>query len=243
MPHTQMGGMSEVALLAYLGDLRWGDLGTATGVAPSAQRDADGHAVYASFYFVGIDGFPEAGLGVFGPDDTIDIVSTLERYGRSMLDGEHFLYRAGTLPAELPATLPPAPRVRLSNVIVREGRNMDDLRSTWPANANLDDVPVSADEPDSYRLIKLARQTGRFGELPGGASPLWVGRRSVRYPIDADRDVNGVGLVYFANYVAILDWAERQTLVASGGYSPEALDGRRTRWGRLGFYRKAPRHD
>ena len=71
MPHTQMGGMSEVALLAHVGDLRWRDLGVATGVSPSEQRDADGHTVYASFYFVGLDGFPPEGLGVFGPDDEI----------------------------------------------------------------------------------------------------------------------------------------------------------------------------
>jgi len=243
MPHTQMGGMSEVALLAHVGDLRWRDLGVATGVSPSEQRDADGHTVYASFYFVGLDGFPPEGLGVFGPDDEIEVVSTLERFGRSMLDGEHHLYRAGTLPDELPPELPPAPPVRLSSVIVREGRDMDDLRITSPANADLERIPVSSVEPDSYRVIRQARQSGRFGEAPPGARALWDGAQTLRYPIDADRDVNGVGLVYFANYVAIMDWAERRALVASGGYAPSALDGRRTRRRRIGFYGNALRHD
>jgi probable biosynthetic protein (TIGR04098 family) len=243
MPHTQMGGMSEVALLAHVGDLRWRDLGVATGVPPSEQRDADGHTVYASFYFVGLDGFPPEGLGVFGPDDEVEVVSTLERFGRSMLDGEHHLYRAGTLPDELPPALPPAPRVRLSNVIVREGRDMDDLRITSPSNADLERIPASTAEPDSYRIIKQARQTGRFGEPPADARALWDGAQTLHYPIDADRDVNGVGLVYFANYVAIMDWAERRALVASGGYAPSALDGRRTRRRRIGFYGNAQRHD
>lgn len=34
-------------------------------------------------------GFPSAGLAAFGPDDDLDVVSTLGRYGPSMLDAEH----------------------------------------------------------------------------------------------------------------------------------------------------------
>jgi probable biosynthetic protein (TIGR04098 family) len=52
MPHTQAGGLSEVALLAHAGDLRWRDVGAATGVPASLQRDAEGRPIYASFYFV-----------------------------------------------------------------------------------------------------------------------------------------------------------------------------------------------
>ena len=243
MPHTQAGGLSEVALLAHVGDQRWIDLGAATGTPASAQRDADGFAVYASFYFVDLDGFADAGLGVFGPGDEIEVVSTLRRFGRSMLDGEHAIYRAGVLPAELPAELPPAPRVRLSNVFVREGGGTDDLRITAPANARLEDIPPSSAEPDSYRLIKEARTRGSFFAAPEGARPLWPTPHEVTYPINADRDVNGVGLVYFANYVAFMDYAERRALEESGAYAATALDGRRTLRRRIGYYGNADRHD
>jgi probable biosynthetic protein (TIGR04098 family) len=243
MAHTQTGGLSEVALLAHVGDQRWHDLGDVSGVPAAAQRDADGHAVYASFYFVGLDGFPDDGLGAFAPGDELEVVSTLERFGRSMLDGDHRLYRAGTLPPELPPVLPPAPRVRLSNVFVREGRGTDDLRITAPANARIEDVPAAAAEPDSYRAIREARQRGRFAEVPPQSSALWEGARTVSYAINADRDVNGVGLVYFANYVAFMDYAERRALAEVDGYGDEALDGRRTRWRQIGFYGNALRHD
>jgi probable biosynthetic protein (TIGR04098 family) len=243
MPHTQAGGMSEVALLAHMGDLRWIDLGDATGVPASSHRDAEGHAVYASFYYLEIGGFPEDGLGMLGPDTEVEIVSTLTRFGRSMLDGRLFIYRAGTLPPELPTELPTAPWVRLSNVLVREGRGTDDLRITVPANARIDDIPASADEPDSYRVIKEARGRGRFQEAPAGATALWEGARTVPYRINPDRDINGVGLVYFANYVAFMDHAERCALEESGAFSPEALDGRRTLTRRIGYYGNALRHD
>ena len=244
MPHTQAGGLSEVALLAHVGDQRWIDFGAATGVPASAHRDADGHPVYASFYFVELSGFPADGLGVYGPDDELELVNSLERFGRSMLDGWHSLHPAGTLPAELPATAPPAPRVRLSNVLVREGRGTDDLRITVPANARIDDVPASSTEPDSYQRVREARRVGRFEDAGDeAATPLWEGARTVPYRINPDRDVNGVGLVYFANYVAFMDYAERQALQESGAYAPEALDARRTRRRRIGFYGNALRHD
>ena len=122
--------MSESALLAYAGDLRWRDLCAATGVAASEQRDAEGHRVYASFYYVEVGGLPAEGLALFGPDDRLEVVGTLSRYGRSMLDGVHRLYAAGRLGATLPQSLPEAPYVRLSNVFVREARGPDDLRVT-----------------------------------------------------------------------------------------------------------------
>lgn len=244
MPHTQAGGLFEAALLAHAGDLRWRDLCAATGVPASEQRDAAGYRVYASFYYVAVEGFPEAGLGAFGPDDRLEVVSTLTRWGHSMLDGEHALYREGALPATLPALLPPAPSVRLSNVFVREGAGPDDLRVTSPVGGRLDEMPASAAEPDSYRLIKQAREHGRFFEAPAEAKPLWsAGTVRVTRPIDPDRDVNGVGLVYFANYVTFADTAERAALVEHGGFAPEALDGRRTLRRRIGFYGNARRHD
>jgi probable biosynthetic protein (TIGR04098 family) len=243
MPHTQAGGTSESALLAHAGDLRWRDLCAATGVAASEQRDAEGHRVYASFYYVEIGGFPPSGLAAFGPDDRLEVVSTLSRFGRSMLDGVHRLYPAGALPPALPEPLPAAPHVRLSNVFVREASGPDDLRVTTPVTGDLEAIPPSAAEPDSYRLIREARAHGRFFDDPAGATPLWAGGHRVVYRIDPDRDINGVGLVYFANYVVFADVAERRALEEAGGLAPEALDGRRTLRRQIGFYGNAQRHD
>lgn len=243
MPHTQSGGLSEQALLAVAGDLRWTDIGAASGTPASQQLDSEGRAVYASFYFVEVADFGERGLATFAPADEIEIVSTLSRYGRTMLDGEHRLYRQGTLPAELPARLPPAPRVRLSNVFVCEGKGPNDLKITSPANARIEEIPASESEPDSYAFIRSARRAGRFFEPPQDATPLWEGARTIVYPINPDRDVNGVGLIYFANYVAFMDLAERAALEGSGLYRATDLDGRSTLWRRIGYYGNALRHD
>ncbi|NND03760.1 MAG: hypothetical protein HKN91_13335, partial [Acidimicrobiia bacterium] len=46
--------------------------------------------------------------------------------------------------------------------------------------------------------------------------PLTAGPVDVEYAIVPDRDLNGAGLLYFANYPMILDIAERQVLAGAG---------------------------
>ncbi len=243
MPHTRCHALSEIALLSHAAHLRWNDLGALSGTAASRQRDAEGRPVYASIYFAELAGFPAQGLGAFGPDDQLEVVSTLGRYGRSMMDGTHHLFAAGALPDELPEELPGAPSVRLSNVLVAVGAGADDLRITTPENADMERVPQLAEEPDSYRIIKQGRKAGRLLEAPEGAHALWPEARVAECAVDPDRDLNGVGLLYFCNYVAFMDFAERQLLEQAGDFSPRDLDRRLTVRRRIGFYGNAQPHD
>jgi probable biosynthetic protein (TIGR04098 family) len=239
MPHTRCHAISEIALLSHAAHLRWSDISALSGVPASRQRDAEGRPVYASIYYVDIAGFPAAGLGAFGPDDDLEVVSTLARFGRSMMDGEHRLYAEGSLPEVLPPVLPEAPRVQLSNVLVALGTGADDLRIAWPENARIENVPAMHEEPESYRTIKRARKEGRFFSAPEGSTPLWSGPRTAVCAVNPDRDLNGVGLLYFCNYVAFMDFAERKILEDEGCYSPDELDRRVTVRRQIGFYGNA----
>jgi probable biosynthetic protein (TIGR04098 family) len=243
MPHTRFHALGEAALLAHAGDLQWAALGESTGVPASRQRDADGRPVYASFYYVEVGGFPPEGLAAFGPDDRIEIVSEVGRFGRSMMDGYHRLHRLDGPGAELPEPAPPGPFLRLSNVLVALGGGADDLRIATPANADIERLPTLAAEPDSYRTVKLARTAGRFVDPPAGAEPLWEGARRVEYEINPDRDVNGVGLLYFANFVVFTDFAERRLLHEDPRFSRFEIDRRVTVARRIGYYGNAQPHD
>jgi len=243
MPHTRFHSLGEAALLAYAGDLQWASLAAATGVPASRQHDADGRPVYASFYYVEIGGFPPAGLAAFGPDDRLELVSEVGRFGRSMMDGHHYLHLRDDPEGELPDPAPSGPFLRLSNVLVALGGGADDLRIATPANADIERLPTLPAEPDSYRVVKLARQAGRFVDPPADASPLWDGARRVDYEINPDRDVNGVGLLYFANFVVFTDFAERRLLHADDRFSRFEIDRRVTVWRRIGYYGNAQPHD
>ncbi len=136
--------------------------------------------------------------------------------------------------------------MRLSNVLVALGGGPDDLRISTPVNARLDAIPALPTQPESYRLVREAQARGAFFEPPAGARALWTTPYVAVLPINPDRDLNGVGrppLLYFANYVAFLDAAERMALQSEGGFSPGALDGRATLRRRIGFYGNARSSD
>lgn len=229
MPHTIAGAMSEIALLAHVQDLQWTEIGRLVGTPASRLRDAEGREVYASIYYVEIDGLPDAGLRAFGPDDDLEVVSSLGRFGTTMLEVDHLLVRPGAAPEG-------APRVRLSNVLVALGGGPDDLRIATPANARLEAIPTLPTQPESYRATREAQTRGTFGPAPEGAERIGTPAFAVTLPINPDRDLNGVGLLYFANYVAFLDAAERAALLASGAWTAAALDGRVTLRRRIAFY-------
>jgi probable biosynthetic protein (TIGR04098 family) len=242
MPHTISRALGEVALLTHCADLHWKALGRLTGCAASRLVDTAGNEVYASVYFAEVDSTTDQGLAAFRPDDELDVVGTLGRYGTTMLEGRHRLYPIGTLPAELPDSLPPVLSTRLSFVLVALGKGPDDLRVSTPANADIGLIPSLEREPDSYRLVRAARSAHSLGAPPPGSARLWDGTHSRIYPINPDRDLNGVGLLYFVNYVAFLDAAERAAL-EEAGYSPEDLDGRVTVRRRIAYYGNARSSD
>jgi probable biosynthetic protein (TIGR04098 family) len=67
--------------------------------------------------------------------------------------------------------------------------------------------------------------------------------RTIEHAINPDRDLNGVGLVYFANYVAFMDLAERKTLQDAGIYAATASTLASRCAAAVGFYGRAQRHD
>ncbi|MFM7141751.1 MAG: LnmK family bifunctional acyltransferase/decarboxylase, partial [Alphaproteobacteria bacterium] len=183
------------------------------------------------------------GLAAFGPDDRLEIVSEVGRFGRSMMDGWHRLRRLDDPAGELADPALPGPFLRLSNVLVALGGGADDLRIATPANADIERLPTLPAEPDSYKTVKLARAAGRFVDPPAGAEPLWEGSRRVDYEINPDRVVNGVGLLYFANFVVFTDFAERRLLHADERFSRFKIDRRVTVSRRIGYYGNAQPYD
>ena len=66
-----------------------------------------------------------------------------------------------------------------------------------------------------------------------------LGTRDATYVLDPDRDANGAGLIYFANFVCFLDYAER-VLLNDRGTPASLVDARSTYWRRIGYFGNAP---
>ena len=217
MPMTGRNGLSENALLKWLGHLRWCHISQICGVPSRDVRDEDDQRLYPTFFFVDL-WFPEARhTATFQENDLLAATCTVQRFGSSMLDGLAYLCppHVATDVAQLPE--PSAwvasgyPVARLSNIFVKQFGGAEWLKKSRPANPGFEKLPEVQVPPESSSLVKTAQNEGTFERPPASYVPLTDGAR-VDYDLVPDRDLNGAGLVYFANYPVFVDICERQVL-------------------------------
>jgi len=235
MPLTGRNNLAETPLLQRLGDQRWRHLSGAMGVPSRDIVDDAGDRLYATFFYVEMAFPPEKPMATFGENDRFKVVSTLERYGTSMLDGIAYLMPAdysigGAAPyASLAdAVAGGVPAVRLSNIFVKQFAGAAWLKKGRPAHPGFLRIPATPLASDSYAIVKDAEKSGHFG----GPAAQWVsmtgGAVRREYRLIPDRDLNGAGLVYFANYPMFLDICERDVLLTANMPLREELIDRRT---------------
>jgi len=253
MPHLGPSALDEAAMLKHLGHLRWSAFETLTGLPMRKVRDADGRRLYATFYHVDME-FPLSTLPhTFREGDRIVWVGALGAFGRNVLDGHFALYR-GSDPRNREWGAPDRSRaasflnagipvVRLSNIFIAQQQGPEILRVSQPANADLSVLPALAEPPDGHRANREAEAAGRFFSPREGSAP--TTSTEIAYDIDPDRDVNGVGLVYFANFTSFFERGERAALarVPHGGLPRDIVDRRETRRRVTGFFANAAGDD
>lgn len=251
MPLTGRNHLAEGPLLQRLGDLRWGHLSHLCGVPSKQIVDAEGHRLYPTFFYVEI-GFPRhRPMAAFGENDRLKAASALQRFGASMLDGTFYL-----LPEDYPETTTPAfanieaalaagvPAVRLSNIFVMQFGGAEWLKKSRPANPGFERITEMSEAPDSYASVKRAEKDCHFALPPPGFVPMTKGAINREYKLVPDRDLNGAGLVYFANYPVFLDVCERDVLATAELPLTDELIDRRTLVRRQSAYlNNASAHD
>lgn len=219
MPLMGIGSLNENALLKYVGDLRWRHITRLTGVPSRDLLDEQENRLYPAFFWVKVQ-FPESRpMGSFGENDTLLLIDTVKRYGQSILDGTTYLIAADrrqTASQPVKDLAEAAARgiaaVQMSNAFVMKFDGAEWLKRSRPKIGILDGVTEMASPPDSYELSRSVQQGGVLGTPSAGSRSLHDTALSYQYSIQPDRDVNGVGLLYFANYPVFLDLAERHAL-------------------------------
>src|ERR1043166_2280913 len=97
-----------------------------------------------------------------------------------------------------------------------------------PADPGFERIPETAQPPDSYIRVKDAERDNCFVRPPAAYVRMTPAPVTIPYKLDPDRDVNGVGLIYFAHFPVFLDIAERQVLRTAELPLSEELIDRRT---------------
>lgn len=219
IPLMGRNNLAETPLMKFLEQMRWDHINQFSGVPSRQLADETGERLYATFYYLWM-WFPrQTPMASFGENDRLTLVNTLSSYGNSVMDGYSFFYPA-SWPREKKIPLKNGkqaeeigiPYIRSSNIFVSILQAPSWLKKSRLAQAGVNNIPRLAEVPESYPLVKKAGEDGRFGLPPEHFSRITPERLQVEYQIEPDRDLNGVGLLHFANYSMIQDIAERRLL-------------------------------
>jgi len=245
LPHTNRGGLADHLLMMHAGNLQWASIAHAIGTPLSTLRTLNGGEVYATFYFIDTR-FPAGRpISTFKLDDKLRFSLSLRAFkniaveGRIVFDHQDRLApgrSAGETGLEAAAE---HPFIRFGNIFITPESGNSVLRVAPPANAQFGSLPLLPNDQNPYHLTKAAQDSGQLGVLDDSWTP--VDERpgfDVGYTIDPDRDTNGAGLVYFANYIIFMDSAERVAMStnASGRFGEAAIAGRALTWRRVAYY-------
>jgi probable biosynthetic protein (TIGR04098 family) len=221
LPHTNYRQLSEHLLLKYAGHFQWQAIAAAAGMPLSVLRTIQGGEVYASFYYIE-ERIPESSpLEGFHLDDTVRFIVSLRSYKNITIEGRTVFDRPERLKDAARVEKAAAvdnedrefPFIHFANIFITPEKGNSRLRVAPPAQVDFSALPSLPNEENPYHLTRLASETRSLGLLSGD----WVDEGSYlhTYAIDVDRDTNGAGLVYFANYLAFMDSAERLALESS----------------------------
>lgn len=237
MPLMGIGNLAENRLLMHLGDLRWTHVSALTGVPTKQITDADGNRLYSTFFYVEV-AFPEdRPMACYGENDRIKIIDTVKRFGDGILDGVSYLLPSNFVETDqcpfnnlAAAVANGIPAVRLSSIFVRQFNGSEWLKRSQPSNPGFRYISELTDPPDSYESARQAGVSGQFKIKMAEPyyEPLLRGPVRIKYELVPERDLNGVGLVYFAQYPLFLDIIERKVLVSGDLPLEEELLNRRT---------------
>jgi len=202
LPHTNRRGLSETHLMKQAGHCHWQAIGAALGRPLAELRTVTGAKIYAAFYYVETIVPELRPLESFQVHDTVRFTIGLRAFKNLSLEGRVRVRAAAATIDE------PGPDIRFANIFITPMKGNSDLKVAAPSAVDWSAIPPLPNADNPFHLTRAAKDGGVLGLLDddwqAAAEPA-----AYRYQIDRDRDTNGAGLVYFANYVAFSDAAER----------------------------------
>lgn len=221
LPHTNYNQLAEFLFLMQAGHLQWTSISRMLGVPLSSLRTVDGSEVYATYLYIEEEFPPGQPMSGFRLDDSCVFLNVLRSFKNISVDGRMLFARAAELPDEAEAAFAADPDsfrgrfpwMRLANIFITPAGGNEFLKIAPPANVSFGAFPALPNRENAFHIVRAAEKGAGFSTVGDDFSP--ADREpgfAVRYAINPDRDTNGAGLVYFANYVAFMDYAERRAM-------------------------------
>ncbi|MEM7157013.1 MAG: LnmK family bifunctional acyltransferase/decarboxylase [Myxococcota bacterium] len=196
-----------------VGDWTWDAVAQVCDADVLAARNPDGDPTYLAFYYYHVRGGPQAHVGGLTFGDHLDVVSKVYGCGaESVLTLHKISVNSPSAGQDFTSAdffdYPDPSCIYVQNFnrwVCRSAPGSNSgLKRSSPEGFMHAHLPSLPERHSPRRVYGLAKRAGRF-RGPGQAPTKPVAQVEFRYELDASRDVNGVGLMYFASYHAIID--------------------------------------
>jgi probable biosynthetic protein (TIGR04098 family) len=250
MPHTNHNQLSESMFLMHAGHFQWTSISRMLGSPLSRLRTLEGGEVYGTYQYIEED-FPEGlPMNSFRVDDECVFVNLLRAFKNISVDGMSLFHRVADLPlraVEEFAVNPSAwkgraPYIRMANIFITPAGGNEHLKIAPPANVHFEKFPPLPIQENAYNIVRAVGNGEWFGTIRSDDIPFDRSDDFAPiYEINPDRDTNGAGLVYFANYFAFMDWAERKAMTENAlrPFRPDQIEYRALRRREIAYFGNA----
>jgi probable biosynthetic protein (TIGR04098 family) len=222
MPHMVPNKLSEVELLKWLGSYQWESISRLLGRRSHEIVNLEKERLYASFISVELCFPATRPIDAFEEGSTVVVRSRVASYGRRFVEGL-LLFDCEDIPAAVTEPITTKadlahsdrPWAYVTNAFIARGGTNTRLKIFEPEGMDAAQIPVLKSPPAGITEHQQVQASGRIGhELPHGATPLTGGGASAEivYKISPESDLNGAALLYFARYVAMMDYGVRRFL-------------------------------
>jgi probable biosynthetic protein (TIGR04098 family) len=227
MPNMVPDQLSEVELLKIFAEFQWVQLGDALDCPSHLLVNDQGDRLYASVVQVesrfGTKGETPNNISQFQEGDRVHARGTVQFYGKHFVEG-WTVFDKEAVPENIVAGIKTkadlekvAPTwICMTNAIVARLGDNNRLKTYGPEGIAEKDIPKSLEKPLGIVEHEETMQSGEIKPLVESSriTPIQpFDPTPVTYQISLENDLNGAGLLYFARYVAMMNYAERVFLL------------------------------
>ncbi len=219
MPNMVPSQLSEVELLKIYAEFQWVQLGQALDCPSHLLASEDGERLYASVIQVESRFGRDGSISQFQEGDQVHARGTVQFYAKHFVEG-WTLFDKKEIPEEAVAGIKTKADLEqlettwicMTNAMVARLADNSRLKTFSPAGIKDRGVPTASEKPLGIVEHELVMQTGKIEPFYDDSrlTPLRpVDASPIEYGIQLENDLNGAGLLYFARYVAMMNYAER----------------------------------
>jgi probable biosynthetic protein (TIGR04098 family) len=220
MPNMVPDQLSEVELLKIFAEFQWVQIGNALQCPSHRLVNEAGDRLYASVVQVESCFGADGNISQFQEGDQVHARGTVRFHAKHFVEGWAVFDKEKPVPLETVSALATkadleqlqSPWICMTNAIVARLADNSRLKTFGPAGIDDLDIPVAPERPQGLSEHEQVMQSGEMAPLCGDArlAPLVpVDAGPIPYQIALENDVNGAGLLYFARFIAMMNYAER----------------------------------